>query len=48
MIYLIKSWSFFVNKIFRPGASLRWDELLITSTGETLNPEYIIKDISFI
>ncbi|MGQ9845498.1 MAG: M2 family metallopeptidase [Caldisericia bacterium] len=40
--------AFFINKIFKPGASLRWDELLTTSTGETLNPEYIIKDLSFI
>lgn len=47
-IFNKKIGAFFVNKIFRPGASLRWDELLITSTGETLNPEYIIKDISFI
>ena len=27
-------------KVFAPGASLRWDELLIKATGETLNPKY--------
>jgi peptidyl-dipeptidase A len=27
-------------RLFEPGASLRWDELLIQATGETLNPKY--------
>jgi peptidyl-dipeptidase A len=31
---------FLIDKIFRPGASLRWDELLVQATGETLNPKY--------
>ncbi len=28
------------ENIFAPAASLRWDELLIKATGETLNPKY--------
>ena len=28
------------EKIFKPGKSLRWDQLLIQATGETLNPKY--------
>lgn len=28
------------EKIFKPGKSLRWDQLLIQATGESLNPEY--------
>jgi peptidyl-dipeptidase A len=40
--------AFFINKIFKPGASLRWDELLTTSTGENLNPDYLVKEVSII
>jgi len=40
--------AFFINKIFKPGASLRWDELLITSTGENLNPDYLVKEVAII
>jgi peptidyl-dipeptidase A len=28
------------EKIFKPGKSLRWDQLLIQATGESLNPKY--------
>jgi peptidyl-dipeptidase A len=28
------------EKIFKPGNSLRWDQLLIQATGESLNPKY--------
>jgi peptidyl-dipeptidase A len=28
------------EKIFKPGKSMRWDQLLIHATGETLNPKY--------
>ena len=28
------------EKIFAPGASMRWDELLRTATGDTLNPKF--------
>ena len=28
------------EKIFEPGKSLRWDQLLIQATGESLNPQY--------
>jgi len=28
------------EKIFKPGLSLRWDQLLIQATGESLNPKY--------
>ena len=28
------------EKIFQPGKSLRWDELLRQATGESLNPKY--------
>lgn len=35
---------YLVSKIFRSGASLRWDELLKKATGESLNPEYFIKE----
>ncbi len=28
------------EKIFKPGTSLRWDQLLIQATGESLNPKY--------
>jgi peptidyl-dipeptidase A len=28
------------EKIFEPGKSLRWDQLLIQATGESLNPKY--------
>jgi peptidyl-dipeptidase A len=31
------------QKIFAPGASLRWDQLLIQATGETLNPKYFVE-----
>ncbi|MBU1702671.1 MAG: M2 family metallopeptidase [Candidatus Eisenbacteria bacterium] len=31
------------EKIFSPGTGLRWDELLRRSTGESLNPEYFVK-----
>ena len=36
---------FFIEKIFEPGSSLRWDELLTSSTGETLNPNYLINQL---
>ena len=36
---------FFIEKIFKPGSSLRWDELLTSSTGETLNPDYLINQL---
>lgn len=40
--------AFFINKIFKPGAFLRWDELLLNSTDETLKPDYLIKEVSLI
>ncbi len=32
--------SYLKEKIFGPGASMRWDELLRTATGDTLNPGF--------
>ncbi len=32
--------AYLIEKIFKPGKRLRWDELLIEATGETLNPVY--------
>lgn len=37
---------FFIEKIFRKGSSVRWDELLISSTGETLNPLYLVNQLT--
>jgi peptidyl-dipeptidase A len=31
---------YFKNKIFKPGAQMRWDELITSSTGEFLSPGY--------
>jgi peptidyl-dipeptidase A len=35
---------FLREKIFAPGTSLRWDELLQSATGEGLNPEYFVEE----
>jgi len=34
---------FLDEKIFAPGKSLRWNQLLIQATGETLNPKYFVE-----
>ncbi|RME29946.1 MAG: peptidase M3, partial [Deltaproteobacteria bacterium] len=31
------------KKIFAPGKSLRWDDLLVKATGESLNPSYFVR-----
>lgn len=36
--------NFLLEKVFAPGASLRWDDLLESSTGEGLNPEHFVKE----
>jgi peptidyl-dipeptidase A len=36
--------AFLRDKFFAPGTSLRWDELLQSSTGEGLNPEHFVKE----
>ena len=36
---------FFVEKIFKPGALYRWDELLKRATGETLNPIHMANQL---
>ncbi|MCD6427153.1 MAG: M3 family oligoendopeptidase [Caldisericaceae bacterium] len=41
-----KTGEFFVEKIFKPGALYRWDDLLTKATGETLNPVHMAKQIS--
>ena len=35
---------FFREKIFRPGASLDWQELLVHATGEGLSPRFFVED----
>jgi Zn-dependent M32 family carboxypeptidase len=34
---------YLVGKIFKPGARYDWNTLLSNATGETLNPEYFVK-----
>lgn len=34
---------FFIDKIFRPGARYRWDDLLRRATRESLNPDYFVR-----
>jgi peptidyl-dipeptidase A len=36
--------SFFREKIFRPGASLDWHELLVHATGEGLSPRFFVEE----
>jgi len=36
---------FFVEKIFKPGSSYRWDELLKRATNETLNPVHLANQL---
>ncbi len=36
---------FFVEKIFKPGALYRWDELLKRATGESLNPTHMANQL---
>jgi len=31
---------YLIEKIFKPGRSMRWDDLLVSATGESLNPDY--------
>lgn len=35
------------TKIYAPGKSLRWDDLLKNATGETLNPKYFVEDSQY-
>ena len=39
----IKMGKYFVNRVFRPGKKYRWDRLVEYATGESLNPEYFVK-----
>jgi peptidyl-dipeptidase A len=34
------------ERVFRPGASLRWDRLLETATGEPLSPRFLAADLA--
>ena len=40
-----KTGDFLVNKVFYPGASLRWDQLIEKATSEPLNPDYFINNL---
>jgi peptidyl-dipeptidase A len=33
------------ERIFRPGATFPWDELVMRATGEPLNPSYIVREL---
>jgi peptidyl-dipeptidase A len=35
---------FLRERIFAPGASLDWNELLVQATGEGLNPHYFVEE----
>jgi peptidyl-dipeptidase A len=37
--------NYFREKVFAPGASLHWNELLTYATGETLNPQYLVEQL---
>lgn len=37
--------TFFIDKIFKPGALYRWDHLLERATGETLNPVHMANQL---
>lgn len=37
---------FFKKKIFKPGCTIRWDELLKASTGESINPMYFVEQFA--
>ena len=37
--------TFFIDKIFKPGALYRWDHLLEKATGETLNPVHMANQL---
>ncbi|MBO8153028.1 MAG: M3 family oligoendopeptidase [Candidatus Marinimicrobia bacterium] len=39
----IKMGKYFVNRVFRPGKKYRWDRFVEYATGESLNPEYFVK-----
>jgi len=38
--------NFFIDKVFKLGNSLRWDELVLTATGRELTPEYLVEFIN--
>ncbi|MCU1457801.1 MAG: hypothetical protein JWL73_1893 [Actinomycetia bacterium] len=38
--------SFLVERVFRPGASLRWDELVESATGTPLSASHLARDIT--
>ena len=33
------------DKVFKPGSSLHWNELLVEATGEKLNPRYLVNQL---
>lgn len=33
------------QKVFKPGSSMHWNELLVNATGETLNPQYLVNQL---
>lgn len=37
---------FLAERVFRPGASLRWDRLLESATGEPLSPRFLAADLA--
>ena len=34
--------TYFVEKVFKKGASLRWDELIESATGSSLSHQYLV------
>ena len=33
------------QKVFKPGSSMHWNELLVNATGEQLNPQYLVNQL---
>ena len=33
------------EKVFKPGSSVHWNELLVDATGEKLNPQYLVNQL---
>ena len=36
---------YLLEKIFKPGCSVHWNELLVDATGEKLNPQYLVNQL---
>ena len=36
---------FLREKVFKPGSSIHWNELLVDATGEELNPQYLVNQL---